>query len=224
MCGRFEIHSTIEIIAKLFAIDSITFDIRPNYNIAPSQNVVAVASDGKKNRLLSCRWGFVPQWSKELKSGFTMINARAETVADSKTYKSAFENHRCLVVADGFYEWKKQDRIKIPIYIHLRSGNPMGLAGLYNLWISPEGEEVCTCTIIVTDANEIIAPIHERMPVILDEEKFGRWLDPAVHDRETLLPLLKPYDPEALEIYPVTSKLNSYKYNDPENIKPVVSS
>lgn len=224
MCGRFEIHSTIEIIAKLFAIDSINFDIRPNYNIAPSQNVVAVASDGKKNRLLSCRWGFVPQWSKELKTGLTMINARAETVADSKIYKSAFENSRCLIVADGFYEWKKQDRMKIPMYIHLRSGNPMGLAGLYNHWISPEGEEIFTCTVIVTDANEIIAPIHERMPVILDEEKFGQWLDPAVHDRETLLRPLKPYDPQALEIYAVTSKMNSYKYNDPENIKPLVSS
>jgi putative SOS response-associated peptidase YedK len=186
--------------------------------------VVAVANDGKKNRLFSCRWGFVPEWSKELKTGFTMINAKAETVADSKAYKTAFENHRCLVVADGFYEWKKQDRIKIPMYVHLKSGNPMGLAGLYNLWISPEGEEICTCTIIVTDANEIIAPIHERMPVILDEEKFGQWLDPAVHDRKTLLPLLKSYDPEALDIYPVTSKVNSYKFNDPENIKPVVSS
>ncbi len=133
MCGRFEIHSAIEILAKLFAIDSITFDIRPNYNIAPSQNVAVVINDGQKNRLLSCRWGFVPSWSKELKTGFTMINARAETVANSKTYKSSFESRRCLVIADGFYEWKKQDRIKIPLYIHLKSGNPMGLAGLYNL-------------------------------------------------------------------------------------------
>ncbi len=221
MCGRFEIHSTIEIIAKLFAIDSITFDIRPNYNIAPSQNVVVVARDGKKNHLLSCRWGFVPQWSRELKTGFTMINAKAETVADSKTYKPAFENHRCLVVADGFYEWKKQDRTKIPMYIHLRSGNPMGFAGLYNRWTSPEGEEIFTCTVIVTDANKILAPIHERMPVILNREKFGQWLDPAVHGKDTLLPLLKPYDPEALEMYQVTSKVNSYKYNGPENIRPV---
>jgi putative SOS response-associated peptidase YedK len=221
MCGRFEIHSPIEIIAKLFAIDSITFDIRPSYNVAPSQNVVAVARNGKKNRLLSCRWGFVPSWSKELKTGFTMINARAETVADNKTYKSAFQDHRCLIVADGFFEWKKQNRMKIPMYIHLKSGKPMGLAGLYNNWTSPEGEEICTSTVIVTDANEILAPIHERMPVIIPEEKFGLWLDPEVHDKELLLPLLKPYDSEELEMYPVTAKVNSAKYDNPENIMPV---
>jgi putative SOS response-associated peptidase YedK len=221
MCGRFEIHSPIEIIAKLFAIDSITFDIRPSYNVAPSQNVVAVARNGKKNRLLSCRWGFVPSWSKELKTGFTMINARAETVADNKTYKSAFQDHRCLIVADGFFEWKKQNRMKIPMYIHLKSGKPMGLAGLYNNWTSPEGEEICTSTVIVTDANEILAPIHERMPVIIPEEKFGLWLDPEVHVKELLLPLLKPYDSEELEMYPVTAKVNSAKYDNPENIMPV---
>ncbi len=222
MCGRFEIHSTIEILAKLFALDSATFDIRPNYNIAPSQNVTAVINDGQKNRLLSCRWGFVPSWSKELKTGFTMINARAETVADNKTYKSSFESRRCLVIADGFYEWKKQDRIKIPLYIHLKSGNPMGLAGLYNLWISPEGEEICTCTIIVTDANELVAPVHDRMPVILDESCYSQWLDPTVHDRKLLLKLLTPCAADKLEMYPVTPKVNSSKHDDPENIRPVV--
>ncbi len=221
MCGRFEIHSTIEIIAKLFAIDPITFDIRPSYNVAPSQSVVAVISDGKKNRLISCRWGFVPQWSRELKTGFTMINAKAETVADSKAYKSAFRDHRCLVVADGFFEWKKQDRKKLPVYIHLRSGKPMALAGLYNLWTSPEGEEVFTCTIIVTDANEVLAPVNERMPVIIPEEKFALWLDPAVHEKELLLPLLKACAADELEMYPVTSKVNSARYDNPENIMPV---
>jgi putative SOS response-associated peptidase YedK len=150
-----------------------------------------------------------------------MINARAETVADNKTYKSAFQDHRCLIVADGFFEWKKQNRMKIPMYIHLKSGKPMGLAGLYNNWTSPEGEEICTSTVIVTDANEILAPIHERMPVIIPEEKFGLWLDPEVHDKELLLPLLKPYDSEELEMYPVTAKVNSAKYDNPENIMPV---
>ncbi len=224
MCGRFEIHSPIEIIARLFAIGAVTFDIRPSYNIAPGQNVVAVASDGKKNRLFLCRWGFVPSWSKELKTGFTMINARAETVADNKTYKSAFENSRCLVVADGFFEWKKQDRLKIPMYIHLKSGKPMAFAGLFNTWTSPDSEEICTCTIIVTDANEILASIHERMPVIISEKDFSLWLDPAVREKELILPLLKPYAAEELEIYPVTSRVNSAKYDNPENIKPVAAS
>ncbi len=223
MCGRFEIHSPIEIIAKLFALDLIPFEIRPSYNIAPSQNVVAVTNDGEKNRLLSCRWGFVPSWSKELKTGFTMINARAETVADNKTYQSAFRDHRCLVIADGFFEWQKEGRKKSPVYIHLKSGKPMALAGLYNLWNSPDGEEIHTCTIIVTDANEILAPIHERMPVIIPEEKFGLWLDPAIQDKELLLPLLKPYAAGELEIYPVTPKVNSAQYDNPENIKRVAS-
>ncbi len=221
MCGRFDIHSAIEIIARLFGITDIRFDIKPNYNAAPSQDILIVVNDGKKNGLAVSRWGFLPSWAKEEKTSYSMINARAETLETNRSYKDAFQNQRCLVVADGFYEWLKQDRLKIPHYIRKRSKEPMGLAGLYNIWQSPEGEEINTSTIVTTDANELVRPLHDRMPVILRGEDFGRWLDPGEHDRDRLLPLLKPFPAGELESYRVTTKVNSYKYNQPDSIEPV---
>jgi len=220
MCGRFEIHSAIEIILRIFQVDSITFDLMPSYNIAPGQDVPIVVNDNG-NRLVLSRWGFVPSWSKELKTGYKMINARVETVATLPSFRDAFANHRCLVPADGFFEWKKTDKARLPRLIRLRSGRPMGFAGLYNAWHSPEGEEVRTCTIITTSANEAVKMLHDRMPAILPENAFDQWLDPREHDAKKLLPLLKPCAPDEIEVYPVTPKMNSSKYNDPENIKPI---
>jgi putative SOS response-associated peptidase YedK len=218
MCGRFDIHSAIEIITKIFQIDSVTFGIKPSYNVAPGQDVAIVMNDGK-NRLITSKWGFVPSWSKEPKTGYKMINARAETVATNKSFKNAFENHLCPVVADGFFEWKKEGAVKKPYYIHLKSGLPFGFAGLYNVWTSPEGEQINTCTIITTDANELIAPIHNRMPIIDSPNKYQQWLDPSIHDEKSILAMLKPLPLEELELYPVTSKVNSFKYNNPQNIE-----
>jgi len=140
MCGRFDIHSAIEIIAKIFQIDIINFDIKPNFNVAPTQDIPIVLNDGKQNLLISSRWGFLPFWAKEEIISYSMINARDEKVDTNPSYKNAFINHRCLVVADGFYEWLKQDKVKLPYYTRLKSKNPMGFAGLYNNWKSPEGE------------------------------------------------------------------------------------
>jgi putative SOS response-associated peptidase YedK len=218
MCGRFEIHSALEIIAKVFGIDEITFDYQPNYNVAPSQDIILVVHD-RKRRLVRSRWGFVPSWSKDLKTGYRMINARADTVAVKRTFKSALENQRCLVVADGFYEWQKAGRTKKPMYIRLKSGKPFGFAGLYNTWTSPEGEAICTSMIITTDANELLRPIHDRMPVITPPDAVDLWLDPNIHDSSELLPILKPYPSEEMEYYPVSPKVNSYKYNAPENVQ-----
>jgi putative SOS response-associated peptidase YedK len=218
MCGRFEIHSALEIIAKVFGIDEITFDYQPNYNVAPSQDIILVVHD-RKRRLVRSRWGFVPSWSKDLKTGYRMINARADTVAVKRTFKSALENQRCLVVADGFYEWQKAGRTKKPMYIRLKSGKPFGFAGLYNTWTSPEGEAICTSMIITTDANELLRPIHDRMPVITPPDAVDLWLDPKIHDSSELLPILKPYPSEEMEYYPVSPKVNSYKYNAPENVQ-----
>ena len=223
MCGRFEIHSAIEIIARVFQIDDVTFDIKPSYNIAPSQDVLVVKNDGKKNCLVSCRWGFVPSWSRELKTGYSMINARAETVATNSTFSEAFLNMRCIVPADGFFHWKKEGTKKSPWYVRLKSGDPMGFAGLCSNWTSPEGEGICTFTIITTDANFLLAPIHPRMPVIIPENDYGLWLDPAIHDQERLCALLTPYPSDQMDLYPVTAKVNSFKYNDPENIRPVAA-
>jgi putative SOS response-associated peptidase YedK len=221
MCGRFDIHSAIELIAKIFQIESIMFDIKPNFNVAPTQDISIVVNNGKQNILISSHWGFLPSWAKEKKTAYSMINARAEGVDTNKSYKDAFINHRCLVVADGFYEWLKQDKVKIPYYTRLKSKDPMGFAGLYNNWKSPEGEEISTSTIITTDANELMKPIHNRMPVILHQDDFKVWLNPAEHDKDVLLPILKPFPSEELEAYRVTPKVNSFKYNYPDNIKPV---
>jgi putative SOS response-associated peptidase YedK len=220
MCGRFEIHSAIEIILRLFQIEGSTFDVQPNYNIAPSQEIAIVVNDGR-NRLVSGVWGFVPSWSREQKTGYRMINARAETLTTNRSFKDAFRTQRCLVPADGFFEWSRQGAVKTPQLIRLRSHSPMAFAGLYSIRTSPEGEEIRTCTIITTEANEQVARLHDRMPAIIPEDHYGLWLDPLVHDPKELLPLLKPYPAEELELFPVTPKMNSYKYNDPENIKPV---
>ncbi len=223
MCGRFEIHSTIEIIARVFQIDAVTFDIKPNYNVAPSQDVPVVMNDGKKNRLIACHWGFVQSWSRDIKTGYRMINARGETVGQNRTFREAFVSSRCLVPADGFYHWKQEGKTKKPFYIRLKNGEPMGLAGVYSIWHSPEGEEVCTFTIITTDANDLLSSIHPRMPVIVHAEDYSLWLDPSVTDEVTLCGLLRPFPSDELELYPVTPKVNCFKYNDPENIRPIAA-
>ena len=219
MCGRFELHSAFEIIAKLFGISGGAFTIPTSYNIAPGTDIAIIVNEGVENRLALCRWGFVPSWGKDLKDGHKMINARAETVAEKPSFRQAFCRHRCLVVADGFYEWKKSGGKKRPFYVHRRDGLPFGMAGLYNCWTSPEGEQFCTSTVITTDANEIVAPLHDRMPVILPRDALASWLDPAVHEKEKLLAVLKPCPTDELEFYEVSSRVNSPKNDTEENIQ-----
>ncbi|MEK6745067.1 MAG: SOS response-associated peptidase [Nitrospirota bacterium] len=219
MCGRFELHSAFEIIAKLFGLAGGGFTLPASYNIAPGKDIAIIVSEGGTNRLAACRWGFVPSWGKDLKEGYKMINARAETVAEKPSFRQAFSRHRCLVVADGFYEWKIEGGKKRPYYIHRRDGKPFGMAGLCNLWTSPDGEQVCTSAIITTEANEIVRPIHDRMPVITSRDKVALWLDPSVHEKEKLLPLLKPYPDDEMELYEVSASVNSPKNDTVENIQ-----
>jgi putative SOS response-associated peptidase YedK len=154
-----------------------------------------------------------------------MINARAETVAQKRSFARAFKRHRCLVVADGFYEWKKLEdkKFKIPYYFHLRSERPFGFAGLYGTWKSKDGTVLTTCTIITTQPNKIMKPIHNRMPAIIPREQRAMWLDRDVEDPDVLLPLLHPYTAEEMEMYEVARTVNSPKYNEPDCIKPVTS-
>jgi putative SOS response-associated peptidase YedK len=219
MPGRFEVHSAREIIARIFGVDAGDIEYAPNYNIAPSQDILIVLHDGTR-RLVKSRWGFIPSWSKDPATGYKMINARAESLAEKQSFKAAFEKQRCLVIADGFYEWKKEGAIKKPYYFRLKSGMPFGFAGLFNVWTSPEGERITTSTIITTDANELVRPIHDRMPAIVPVDQYTRWLDPSLHESKILSQVLKPYPSEEMECYSVTPKMNSVKYNDPENIKP----
>jgi putative SOS response-associated peptidase YedK len=219
MCGRFELHSVFEIIARIFSLGRTTVVLTPRYNIAPGQDIPLIVEEGRERVLVPGRWGLLPPWAQDAKDGYKMINARGETVAEKPSFRSAFAKHRCLVIADGFYEWKKEGTKKKPVYVRLRSGTPFGFAGLYSDWKAPDGETVRTSTIITTEANGLLAPIHDRMPVIIPPDQYGLWLDPAVQEKDRLLPILKPYPDKELELYEVTTAVNSPKNDSPENIE-----
>jgi putative SOS response-associated peptidase YedK len=220
MCGRFVIGSPAPLIAEEFRLPQFTINIRQSFNITPSQDIPIVIHDGKK-RIVTCKWGFIPSWAKNPSTGYTMINARSETITVKRSFVSAFKKHRCLVLADGFYEWSVTGKRKTPFFIHLKSRRPFGFAGLYNHWKSGDGEEILTCTIITTGANELIQGIHQRMPVIIPSESHDLWLDPGVQEEEKLLPLLRPYPHEEMEMYEVSTRVNSPKNNSRDNIQPL---
>ena len=219
MCGRFVCISPAEKLAEEFRAENAIDELRPSYNVAPTQNIVIVKENGTRI-LTQCKWGLVPSWAKDESIGHKMINARAESVAEKPSFRIAFKNHRCLVVADGFYEWKK-GKVKTPVYIRLKSGKPFGFAGLYSLRTSQEGHEICTSTIITTEANYLLRSIHDRMPVVISKENYDAWLEPESYDKDKLISLLIPYESSEMECYTVDSKVNSPSYDAPENIKPV---
>lgn len=220
MCGRFTRAIDATEVAEAFGVDEIASELKPSYNIAPTQPVAVIVSDGKK-RLIEVRWGLVPSWAKDLSVGNKMINARAETVTEKPSFRNAFKKRRCLVVADGFYEWQKVGDGKRPIYIRLKTGRPFGMAGLYETWHSPEGEEVKSCAIITTEANQLMQPIHDRMPVIIPKDNEDLWLDPSVQEATVLRELLQPYPASEMKAYPVSKRVNSPGNNSPDCLKPV---
>lgn len=226
MCGRFVMVSPSYVISEVFCLKEEPQDLLPSYNITPGQSVYAVLRDERNetNRLARFRWGLVPSWAKDPSVGNRMINARAESVAERPSFKEAFRDRRCLVVADGFYEWQKTGRKKIPFFIRLKSRQPFGMAGLYEVWVSPAGKTLRTCTIITTRANDLLSPIHDRMPVIVPREKQAFWLDRSVHDKKDLLDILKPFTPEEMEVYRVSMAVNSPLNDKPELILPVPDS
>lgn len=218
MCGRFTRSQSVQVIAEEFRVEQVSGDLGPSYNVAPTQKVAVIITDGAR-QLVPVQWGLVPSWAKDPSVGSKMINARAETVAEKASYRNAFKRRRCLVVADGFYEWQKAGDAKRPIYIRLKSGKPFGFAGLYEVWKSPEGKELTTCAIITTEANELMKPIHERMPVIIPAERRDEWLDAATEGKDRLLDMLRPYPADEMEAYPVSRRVNSPRNNSPECIK-----
>jgi putative SOS response-associated peptidase YedK len=224
MCGRYSLYADYRAILERFDIDEVTFqeqEYAHSYNIAPSQQVVAVVNDGTKNRLGFLKWGLVPPWAKDEKIGYKMINARAETAAEKPSFRNAFKKKRCLVIADSFYEWKRTDEGKTPMRIKLKSGEPFAFAALWESWKSPDGKTVNSCSILTTKANELMGTIHDRMPVILTKETEKVWLDPKVQDAEVLGSLLQPFDSAELEAYEVSDAVNSPKNNGPELIEKV---
>ncbi len=224
MCGRYTLSSPSDDIALLFDIPELP-SLPPRYNLAPTQEaaVVRVTQPGGPRRLDLLRWGLIPYWAKEAAIGNKMINARAEGVAEKPAFKWSFQKKRCLVAADGFYEWKTEGKLKQPFLIHRQDGKPFAFAGLWSSWRDPEkSEPVETFTIITTDANDLLRPLHDRMPVIVDPEKFDLWLDPRVEDAMKLLLLLVPHDVDGYEAFPVSRAVNSPAHDEPDCIAPLV--
>lgn len=220
MCGRFTLTQPAEAVAQRFGAQMVLFEPSPRYNIAPSQPVAVVMQNGER-RIEACRWGLVPFWAKDPDIGNRLINARAETLAEKPAFKYSLTRRRCLIPADGFFEWRKEGNRRIPIYIRRRDGGLFAFAGLWDEWQSPDGSPLRTCTIITTEPNALIAPIHHRMAVILLPEWESEWLDPSVKEPSRLLSLLKPYPAEELEAYPVSTRVNNPANDDPLCIQPV---
>jgi putative SOS response-associated peptidase YedK len=223
MCGRFVRKTSVAELAQQFLFPEAAPQ-PPRYNIAPTQVVAAVrAADGSLKRELAwLRWGLIPFWADDPKIGNRLINARAETAADKPSFRSSFRQRRCLVLADGFYEWQKTDGKKQPHYFHMKDDKPFAFAGLWDHWEGKEdGEVIESCTILTTDANELLRAYHDRMPVILDPAGYDRWLDPATQKPELVQPLLQPYSAEAMAAYPVGLLVNSPRNDSPECLVPV---
>lgn len=221
MCGRFVQYSAPEVYASQFDLDSIC-EAAPRYNVAPTQPVLAIRLGGKgKRELIPLRWGLVPFWSKGPDSRYSMINARAETVNSKPAYRNAFKCRRCLIPAEGFYEWKTGTRGKTPFLIRRQDKEPFAMAGLWERWKGGKGEELESCTIIVTDANELLRDIHDRMPVILGREGYAGWLDPDNKNADGLMRMLKPADPARWTMHPVSRRVSSPRNDGPELLERV---
>ncbi|MBP9503087.1 MAG: SOS response-associated peptidase [Candidatus Promineofilum sp.] len=220
MCGRFALAATGEEVAIQYELPIVPF-IVPRYNIAPTQPVAAVRLNGRGERELThFQWGLIPSWAKDPSMGAKLINARSETAAEKPSFRAAFKRRRCLLPATGFYEWRKLNGGKQPMYIHAADGGLMSLAGLWEVWHAPDGGELETCTILTTAANGLMAPIHDRMPVIIDPLDYTMWLDEKT-PADQLGHLLRPSDDDRLATYAVSTAVNSPKNDSIELIDPI---
>ncbi len=207
-------------IAQQFEVEEIDDggELPPRYNIAPAQQVAIIRQhhDHPGRRLSSARWGLVPFWSKDPNIGYKMINARAETIAEKPAFREAFRTRRCLIPADGFYEWKKEGKTKQPFSFTMIDDSIFAFAGIWERWKDPKGTIVETCSILTTAANALLADMHDRMPVIVSPEDYELWLDPGFKNPDGLIDILKPYDPRLMKRYPVSTRVNLVKNDDPE--------
>ncbi len=222
MCGRFALYSDPLTLARRFAAEAPA-DLTPRYNVAPTQSIPIVRVEEGQRRFALARWGLIPHWAKDMDTGYSTINARAETVASKPAFRSAFRHRRALIPASGYYEWetKPGSKLKCPWFISLRDREPMAFAGLWERWRSPEGDELESCSIIVTDANELTRKIHDRMPVVLAPDNWDAWLDPETTNAEGLQSLLRPYPAEGMVAWPVSTVVNSPRNDSAECVKPV---
>jgi putative SOS response-associated peptidase YedK len=230
MCGRFTITVEWDELLLRFMLDRRPGKYQPRYNLAPGQAIPAIiggirdkGADQAANRFGELQWGLVPSWSADAKGGFRMINARSETVAEKPAFRQLLERKRCLIPADGFYEWKTTGKSKQPYRFITRAGGLFAMAALYDTWASADGSKLHTCTILTTEANELVAEIHPRMPVILQPEAERFWLDRSVQAKGELLPLLAAYPAELMDRYEVDAKVGKVQWDEPECIQPLRS-
>lgn len=220
MCGRFTLKTPPEVLAQAFGLTEVP-DLAPRYNIAPTQPVAAVRATPDGRKLSMLRWGLIPAWVKDLKKAPTLVNARVDTVLEKPSFRGAFRARRCLIPADGFYEWKTVDGKKQPMYFSMQDGTPFALAGLWERWEGPDGQVLESCTTLTTDPNPLVATVHDRMPVILPVEAHALWLDPMLTDAQRLLPLMGAFPAERMQVHAVSPRVNAATYEDPSAVLPV---
>jgi putative SOS response-associated peptidase YedK len=228
MCGRITATFEFNDIKIRWNLEHDLAEFSPRFNIAPEQSTSAsggtvpvIIRDGHTNHCRAMNWGLIPNWAKDPAIGNQMINARAETLTEKPAFKDLVARRRCIVPADGFYEWRKEGKRKIPMWVHLKSREPFGLAGLWDVWRSPSGKRVESFTIITTEPNELVRPIHNRMPVILRPDDEEQWLDVHRTSFAKARSFLKPYSDELMAAHDVSTVVNSAKYDGPECIQPV---
>jgi putative SOS response-associated peptidase YedK len=221
MCGRYVLKAALPDIARMLGMD-VDLDLKPSYNIAPTRAVPACRMEaGAAGQLVLMHWGLIPHWADKPDANYRLINARAETVAQKPAFRTAFRRRRCLIPADGYYEWKALQGRKQPYYFSMKDGSPFCFAGLWERWQPADGEAVESCAIITTAANALGAQIHQRMPVILSEDLYAHWLDPGETESARLLPLLQPFAPEAMSVYPVSTLVNNARVDESRCITPL---
>jgi len=222
MCGRFTLTANPDELQDAFTDYTFPTRFAPRFNITPSQPVLAIPND-EMNTADFFVWGLIPMWAKDPTIGNRLINARGETIAEKPSFRGSFKHKRCLILADGFYEWKTNtgNKTKTPYFIHMKDLKPFAFAGLWDSWEGSDGSSVKTCTIITTEPNELMETLHNRMPVILHPRDYGRWLESSPQAPENLLPLIKPYPADAMSAYPVSTLVNKPQNDSPQLIVPV---
>lgn len=219
MCGRFTLTAELSELQKAFPWAELPAEMVPRYNIAPSQPVAVIANHNPK-QVDFFLWGLIPHWAKEPQIGYRLINARAETLTQKPAFRVPYRYRRCLILADGFFEWQKGGKTKRPFLFRFKSRTPFAMAGLWDRWQSPDGSEILSCTIITTEANDLVKPIHDRMPVILPFNDLQYWLEASDAELVRLNSLLQPYPATELEAFAVSSIVNNPHQDRPECIQP----
>jgi putative SOS response-associated peptidase YedK len=222
MCGRFTLRTPAETIADLFGGIPVP-RITANYNVAPTQQVATIRQGAEGREFAWLRWGLLPSWAKDARMGARMINARGETVAEKPAFRAAFKRRRCLVLADGFYEWLATPQGKQPMYVTLQDDRVFAMAGLWEVNQRVTEDRIESCTIITTDANPLMARIHDRMPVILPADRYDMWLDSGFQDQQALQQLLVSFPADEMQVRPVSRNVNKVGYNQPDCIEPVAT-